>query len=58
MLWENNKELAIALRNQGLADCLTARFALRPVDLKLFGQPMLIDLELSALLMQFQRFVT
>ena len=40
MLWENNKELAIALRNQGLADCLTARFALRPVDLKLFGQPM------------------
>ena len=39
-MWEKPKELAIALRNQGLADCLTARFALRPVDLKLFGQPM------------------
>jgi len=39
VLWEKPKELAIALRNQGLADCLTARFALRPVDLKLFGQP-------------------
>jgi len=39
VLWEKNRELAIALRNQGLADCLAARFALRPVDLKLFGQP-------------------
>lgn len=39
MLWQNNKDLAIALRNQGLADCLAARFALRPIDLKLFGQP-------------------
>ncbi len=39
MLWERNKELAIALRNQGLADCLTARFALRHVDMNLFGQP-------------------
>lgn len=39
MLWEKNKELAIALRNQGLADCLGARFALRPVDLQLFGEP-------------------
>lgn len=38
MLWEKNKELAIALRNQGLADCLTARFALRPVELNLSGQ--------------------
>lgn len=39
MLWEKNKELAIALRNQGLADCLAARFGLRPVDLTLFGEP-------------------
>ncbi len=39
MLWQKNKELAIALRNQGIADCLAARFALRPVDLKLFGEP-------------------
>lgn len=38
MLWEQNKELAIALRDQGLADCLTARFALRPLELKLFDQ--------------------
>lgn len=38
MLWENNKTLALAMRNQGLADCLAARFALRPVDLRLFGQ--------------------
>lgn len=39
MLWEKHKELAIALRNQGLADCLAARFSLRSVDLKLFGEP-------------------
>jgi len=39
VLWEKNKDLALALRNQGLADCLAARFALRPMDLKLFGQP-------------------
>ena len=39
MLWQRNRELAVALRNQGLADCLAARFALRPVDLKLFGEP-------------------
>lgn len=39
MLWEKNKELAVALRNQGLADCLGSRFALRLVDLKLFGEP-------------------
>ncbi|MEN9666667.1 MAG: hypothetical protein RLZZ326_3030, partial [Planctomycetota bacterium] len=39
MLWEKHKELAIALRNQGLADCLAARFALRPVELTIFGQP-------------------
>ena len=39
MLWEKHKELAIALRNQGLADCLAARFSLRTIDLKLFGEP-------------------
>lgn len=39
VLWKKNKDLAIALRNQGLADCLAARFALRPFDLKLFGEP-------------------
>jgi len=39
VLWEKHKELAIALRNQGLADCLAARFALRPVELTIFGQP-------------------
>ncbi len=39
MLWAKNKDLAIWLRNQGLADCRTARFALRQVDLRLFGEP-------------------
>lgn len=39
MRWEKNEALAIALRNQGLADCLAARFALRHVDLTLFGEP-------------------
>jgi hypothetical protein len=40
VLWEKNKDLALALRNQGIADCLAARFALRRVELELFGQPM------------------
>jgi hypothetical protein len=31
--------LAVALRDQGLADYLAARFALRPTNLKLFGRP-------------------
>lgn len=39
MLWEDHKALAIALRDQGLADGLAARFALRPLDLNLLGQP-------------------
>ena len=30
MLWQENRELALFLRNQGLADCLAARFALGP----------------------------
>ena len=39
MLWQQHRELAVSLRDQGLADCLAARFALRPLELKLFGQP-------------------
>jgi hypothetical protein len=39
MLWQDNRVLALALRDQGLADCLASRFALRPVNLKLFQRP-------------------
>ena len=39
MLWQQNRDLALALRDQGLADCLASRFALRPVNLKLLRQP-------------------
>jgi hypothetical protein len=39
VLWQQNRDLALSLRDQGLADCLAARFALRLVDLRLFGQP-------------------
>lgn len=39
MLWQQNQDLALFLRDQGLADCLAARFALRPVGLTVFGQP-------------------
>lgn len=39
MLWLQHGVLAAALRDQGLADYLAARFALRPVQLRLFGQP-------------------
>ena len=28
MLWQQNRDLALFLHNQGLADCLAARFAL------------------------------
>jgi hypothetical protein len=38
VLWQQNRELAVSLRNQGLADCLAARLALRPAELNLFGQ--------------------
>ncbi len=39
MLWQQKRDLALSLRDQGLADCLAARFALRLVNLTLFGQP-------------------
>ena len=39
MLWQQHRDLAVALRDQGLADYLAARFALRPTNLKLFGRP-------------------
>lgn len=37
MLWENHKTLAGALRDQALADCIAARFALRPLTFSLSG---------------------
>jgi hypothetical protein len=39
VLWLQHKHLAFALRDQGLADFLAARFALRPLNLTLHGQP-------------------
>jgi hypothetical protein len=39
MNWQDHKILAGALREQGLADCIAARFALRPVSFPLFGNP-------------------
>lgn len=39
VLWQQNRKLALGLRDQGLADCLAARFALRPVEQRLFDQP-------------------
>ncbi|HVA47509.1 MAG TPA: hypothetical protein VNH11_14155 [Pirellulales bacterium] len=30
MNWSDHKDLAVGLRDQGLADCVAARFALRP----------------------------
>jgi hypothetical protein len=39
VLWQQNRNLALSLRDQGLADCLAARFTLRPVELRLFQQP-------------------
>lgn len=39
MLWRSHRESAVALRDQGIADCLAARFALRQVELDLFGVP-------------------
>jgi hypothetical protein len=37
-LWQQHRDLAVALRDQGLADYLAARFALRPTELKLFDR--------------------
>jgi hypothetical protein len=34
--WQDHQQLAIALRDQGLADCLTARYCLREDTFKLF----------------------
>ncbi len=39
MLWQQHRDLAVALRDQGLADYLAARFSLRPTELKLFDRP-------------------
>ena len=39
MLWQQHRDLALALRDQGLADYLAARFVLRPVQLRLFDRP-------------------
>jgi len=35
--WKQNKDLAIALRNQAFADCFAARFALRPGSHAILG---------------------
>lgn len=35
--WLEHKTLAIGLRNQGLADCVAARFALRPGVIRILG---------------------
>jgi hypothetical protein len=39
LLWQQHRDLAVALRDQGLADFLAARFALRPIELQLFARP-------------------
>ncbi len=39
MLWQQHRDLAVALRDQGLADYLAARFALRPTGLTVFERP-------------------
>ena len=39
MNWRDPKVLAAALRDQALADCIAARFVLRPVTFPLFGNP-------------------
>jgi hypothetical protein len=38
LLWHQYRDLALALRDQGLADCFAARFALRNVELNVFDR--------------------
>ncbi|HQU45206.1 MAG TPA: hypothetical protein PK867_20495, partial [Pirellulales bacterium] len=37
MNWSDHKDLAVGLRDQGLADCVAARFALRPGSIEILG---------------------